>query len=268
MNFMKTNPKVYLVGAGPGDPDLLTVKAMRLIQNADVVVYDRLVSPEILELIPPGTKKVYVGKASGKHHMNQDAINELLLNLARSGRKVVRLKGGDPFTFGRGSEEARYLVMNGIGYEVVPGITAAAACSAYAGIPLTHRGVARSVQMVAGHCKSDEELDLNWQALANPDSTLVFYMGLANVRQIRDELMHAGLDRRTPAAIVENGTLQAQRSFITTLEDLPETVSLQRIQAPAMLIIGRVVQYASELAWFSASTGEEYVADESQQLGA
>ena len=265
---MKMNPKVYLVGAGPGDPDLLTVKALRLIQGADVVVYDRLVSREILALIPSGTKKVYVGKASGKHHMNQDAINELLLNLARSGRMVVRLKGGDPFTFGRGSEEAQYLVANRIGYEVVPGITAAAACSAYAGIPLTHRGIARSVQMIAGHCKSDEELDLNWKGIANPDSTLVFYMGLANVRQIRDELIRAGLDRQTPAAIVENGTLEDQRSFITTLENLPEMVTAKLIQAPAMLIIGKVVQYASELAWFPAHTGEEYVADESQQLGA
>ncbi|MDH5632354.1 MAG: uroporphyrinogen-III C-methyltransferase [Gammaproteobacteria bacterium] len=249
--------KVYLVGAGPGDPDLLTVKALRLIRNAEVIVYDRLVSPEILELIPPGVKRIYVGKATGQHHMNQDEINDVLLNLAQTGHHVVRLKGGDPFTFGRGSEEAQYLVRHGIEYEVVPGITAAAACSAYAGIPLTHRGLARGVRLMTGHCRSDEPLDLDWRSLADAETTLVFYMGLANADQISEKLVAAGRADSTPVAIVENGTKRAsQRSCITTLGKLPETIRDQSIQAPAIIIIGDVVSFADELAWFNMSTNE------------
>jgi uroporphyrin-III C-methyltransferase/precorrin-2 dehydrogenase/sirohydrochlorin ferrochelatase/uroporphyrin-III C-methyltransferase len=268
---MTVTAKIYLVGAGPGDPDLLTVKALRLLQQADVVVYDRLVSSEILQLIPAGAKQVYVGKVSGKHHMDQDAINELLLKLACTGRKVIRLKGGDPFTFGRGSEEARFLVRHGVDYEVVPGITAAAACGAYAGIPLTHRGVARSVQLIAGHCQADEPLDLDWRGLASTENTLVFYMALANVGKIRNELISSGLSAETPAAIIEKGTLQSQRTLITTLKDLPQTVISERVCAPAMLIIGRVVDFATELAWFNTSADEQYEGqysiDESIQVG-
>jgi uroporphyrin-III C-methyltransferase/precorrin-2 dehydrogenase/sirohydrochlorin ferrochelatase/uroporphyrin-III C-methyltransferase len=181
---MQSNTLVYIVGAGPGDPDLLTVKALRLIQQADVVVYDRLISQAILALIPAGSKRIFVGKETGKHHMGQDEINALLVKLAITGRSVVRLKGGDPFIFGRGSEEAMYLANHGVSFEVVPGITSASACTAYAGIPLTHRGVVSGVTFVTGHCRSDKPLDLNWEKLADPGSTLVIYMGLANLQQI------------------------------------------------------------------------------------
>lgn len=243
--------RVYLVGAGPGDPDLLTVKALRLIQQAEVIVYDRLVSQAILDLIPAGTKRVYVGKANGHHHMDQDAINELLASLARSGRTVVRLKGGDPFTFGRGSEEACYLVSRDIEYEVVPGITAAAACTAYAGIPLTHRGVSREVKLVAGHCRADQALDLDWQKLAQSEATLVFYMGLANAGELQHGLIHAGLASSTPAAIIENGTLPEQRVLLTTLGELQASIMRERICSPALLVVGEVVSLAGELSWFT-----------------
>ncbi|MBE9515601.1 MAG: uroporphyrinogen-III C-methyltransferase [Proteobacteria bacterium] len=265
---MSTEQKVYLVGAGPGDPDLLTVKALRLIQNAEVVVYDRLVSSEILNLIPAGVKRIYVGKATAQHHMSQDAINDVLLNLATAGHSVVRLKGGDPFTFGRGSEEAQYLIQHGVSYEVVPGITAAAACSAYAGIPLTHRAKARGVRLMTGHCKSDEPLALDWDSLADPDTTLVFYMGLANADQISKELIAAGLSAGMPAAIVENGTVKGrQRSCITTLENLPQTIIQEAVRAPAILIIGRVVEFAEELAWFEPQANETDEMCDQQKLG-
>lgn len=264
---MLSNSSVYLVGAGPGDPDLLTVKALRLLQQAEVVVYDRLVSPEIIDLIPAGTKRIFVGKAAGRHHMPQEEINALLLSLARSGRKVVRLKGGDPFIFGRGSEEAQYLVQHGVGFEVVPGITAAAACSAYAGIPLTHRGFARSVRFVTGHCQAGTPLELNWKSMADSETTLVFYMGLANLSQIRQELIAAGLPAKAPAAVVENGTKSQQRSCITTLDSLPELVREHGIQAPSLIIIGRVVEFADELSWFIPAKREGEIPQVSQVAG-
>jgi len=262
-----TEKKVFIVGAGPGDPDLLTVKALRLLQEAEVVVYDRLVSAEILQLIPAGTKRIYVGKATGRHHMDQDAINCLLVNLARAGHQVVRLKGGDPFTFGRGGEEARYLVAHEIPFEVVPGITAASACSAYAGIPLTHRGVAKGVRLMAGHCQSDRTLELDWQSLADPETTLVFYMGLANAERIRGELIGAGLPATTPVAVVESGTTPRQRTCVATLAELPGLVDREAVQAPAMIIIGRVVNFADELAWFQEA-GEMDALRDQQSLGA
>jgi len=242
---------VSLVGAGPGDPDLLTVKALRLIQTADVIVYDRLVSQDILDLIPTGTQLIYVGKATGQHHMGQDAINELLCKLARKNRHIVRLKGGDPFVFGRGSEEALYLVKHNVAFEYIPGITAASACSAYGGIPLTHRGIARSVRLVTGHCKADQPLELNWASLADTQTTLVFYMGLANLPQIREELINAGLPSDTPAAAIENGTTRSQRRCISTLNNLPQAIKDMAIQAPALIIIGEVVNFANELNWFT-----------------
>ena len=241
---------VYLVGAGPGDPELLTVKALRLIQQADVIVYDRLVSAEILGLIPHGTKKIYVGKAPGKHHMDQDDINGLLVNLATSNHFIVRLKGGDPFIFGRGSEEAMYLIQHGISFEYVPGITSASACSAYAGIPLTHRGIASSVRLITGRCRADQSLDLNWDSLADPDTTLVFYMGLASLPQLRQQLIDAGLPADTPAAAVENGTTHKQRLCISTLDKLADDIQTMNIQSPALMIIGKVVQFAEQLNWF------------------
>lgn len=261
----KNKPIVYLVGAGPGDPDLLTVKALRLINQADVVVYDRLVSQPIQELIPHGTQRIYVGKAPGKHHMGQDEINSLLLNLAKTSRKVVRLKGGDPFIFGRGSEEAQYLVQHGVDFEYVPGITAAAACSAYAGIPLTHRGMARSVRLITGHCRADQPLELNWQSLADKQTTLVFYMGIANMPQLREELIKAGLPASTPAAAVENGTTSAQRRCISTLDKIATDIKTMSISSPALIIIGDVVSFADELNWFTPQTD---IRDEIEQQAA
>lgn len=248
---MSNKPLISLVGAGPGDPDLLTLKAYKLIQQADVIVYDRLVSDPILELIPHGTKRVYVGKATAEHHMNQDEINQLLVNLAKQNRNVVRLKGGDPFIFGRGSEEAQYLIENNINFEYVPGITAASACSAYAGIPLTHRGVASSVRLITGHCRADKPLDLNWKSLADESTTLVFYMGLASLPQLREELIKAGLPADTPAAAIENGTTNKQRRCLSTLNNLPADVKTMLIKSPALIIIGKVVNFAEELDWFS-----------------
>ena len=259
--MLNSKALISLVGAGSGDPDLLTLKAYRLIQQADVIVYDRLVSDEIQQLFPNGVKKIYVGKASGKHHMNQDEINALLVSLARKDRKVVRLKGGDPFIFGRGSEEAAYLVKHNVDFEYVPGITAASSCSAYAGIPLTHRGVASSVRLITGHCRADKPLDLNWKSLADEDTTLVFYMGLASLPQLREQLIAAGLPATTPAAAIENGTRSTQRRCLSTLNKLPDDVDKMSICSPALIIIGNVVNFAEELDWFNP-TIEKYITEE------
>jgi uroporphyrin-III C-methyltransferase/precorrin-2 dehydrogenase/sirohydrochlorin ferrochelatase/uroporphyrin-III C-methyltransferase len=249
---MKSNDgKVFLVGAGPGDPELLTIKARRLLDEADVVVYDRLVSEDVLELVPPGVLKIFVGKTPGNHPAPQESINDMLVRLARAGHRVVRLKGGDPFVFGRGGEEALHLVHHGIAYEVVPGITAALACAAYAGIPLTHRGLARSLRFVAGHCRGDLPLDLDWRGLADEDTTLVFYMALMNLGEVRSRLLEAGLPGCTPAALVESGTTQRQRSIGTTLEEIVQAARRHRVATPAVVIIGRVAALAAELAWYS-----------------
>jgi uroporphyrin-III C-methyltransferase len=242
--------KIYLVGAGPGDPELLTVKAQRLIQEADTVVYDRLVSNEILNLIPDTVSRVYVGKATNRHTLSQQEINALLVDLGRKRQRVVRLKGGDPFIFGRGGEEALALARNDIPFEVVPGITAAQACAAYAGIPLTHRGLARSVQFVTGHCKDNEALVLDKAALSDPDQTLVIYMGLANLPLIVRDLVEAGRPEDTPAAIVERGTTSRQRNIVSTIGELQQAVERHAVVSPAMLIIGPVVSLAEELDWF------------------
>lgn len=237
---------VHIVGAGPGDPDLLTVKALRLIHAADVVVYDRLVSPEIMALVPHGTARIFVGKAAGRHALPQNEINQLLVQLGRSGRTVVRLKGGDPYVFGRGSEEALVLAEHGIPFDVVPGISAAAGCTAYAGIPLTHRGLAHGLRFVTGHVRDDGELDLDWDKLADPDATLAIYMGLANVGLLATKLMAAGLPGSTPAAAIERGTTPEQRVVLTTLAELPAAVV--GLEAPTMLVIGKTVALAAKLA--------------------
>lgn len=250
---MRDEACVYLVGAGPGDPDLLTLKAYRLLQEADVVVYDRLVSQAILDLIPAGTSRIFVGKANGNHHLGQDEINDLLGNLAQRPQKIVRLKGGDPLIFGRGSEEALHLAQCGVRFEIIPGITAASACTSYAGIPLTHRGLASSVRFVAGHCRTDQPLNLDWQSLADPDTTLVIYMGLANLVEIQQQLISAGLDAQTPVALIENGSTPRQRRILTTLENLAQTASEQQVVSPALAVIGRVVSLAGEMDW---SAGE------------
>lgn len=254
---MKGKGKVYLVGAGPGDPGLLTVKALELLRSADAVVYDRLVSPAVLELIPPGVSRIAVGKAPGCHSRKQHEINELIANLAASGRSVVRLKGGDPFIFGRGSEEALYLRGRCIDFEVVPGVTAAAACSAYAGVPLTHRGLSRGVRIVTGHFRDDEPIDLDWRALADPDATLVVYMGLANVVRICDALTAHGMDASMPAVAIQDGTTERQRRVFGTLSDLSDRIDEAGLSSPVLLVIGRTVELARALDWFDPGQLEE-----------
>jgi uroporphyrin-III C-methyltransferase/precorrin-2 dehydrogenase/sirohydrochlorin ferrochelatase/uroporphyrin-III C-methyltransferase len=255
---MQRTGKVYLVGAGPGDPDLLTVKALRLLQESDVVVYDRLVSQGILDLIPSGVSRISVGKAAGNHSMPQDEINELLASLARRGRKVVRLKGGDPFIFGRGSEEALHLRGQGIGFEVVPGISAAVACSAYAGVPLTHRGASRGVRLVTGHFRDDRPIDLDWRALADPDATLVIYMGKSSLKRIFSKLVGAGMDPATPALAIQDGTTASQRRVFGDLLTLPTRVRQMRLESPLLIIVGRTVTLAGELDWFHPAGDPEH----------
>lgn len=247
---------VYLVGSGPGDPDLLTVKALRLMQTADVVLYDRLVSQDILDLIPKGVSRIMVGKESGHHCVPQQEINRLLIKLAKNNRTVVRLKGGDPYIFGRGSEEALALRQAGIEFEVIPGITSAAGCSAYAGIPLTHRGMSRSVQFITGHLRDNEPLDVDWEKLTDAQTTLVIYMGLANLELICHSLIKAGLASDTPAAAVQNATSRNQQRVVSTLKDLTTAVHHSGLQAPVIIIIGKVVSLAYELDWFSSAVDQ------------
>jgi uroporphyrin-III C-methyltransferase/precorrin-2 dehydrogenase/sirohydrochlorin ferrochelatase/uroporphyrin-III C-methyltransferase len=244
--------KVYLVGAGPGDPDLLSVKALRLIQSAQVVVYDRLVSAEVMRCVPEGVARIHVGKATGHHTLTQEGINQLLVDLGRKGQQVVRLKGGDPFIFGRGSEEALALAAARIPFEIVPGVTAAQACTAYAGIPLTHRGLARGVQFITGHLRNNDALQVDKRTLADCEQTLVIYMGLANVEKIVADIIDAGRPGITPAAVVERGTTDKQRTLITSLDNLAQTVARHRVQPPALLVIGSVVTLSHALNWFES----------------
>ncbi len=258
---------VYLVGSGPGDPDLLTVKALRLIQSADVIFYDRLVSDEILALIPKGVSRFMVGKASGHHCVPQQEINQLLVNAADKNRTIVRLKGGDPYIFGRGSEEALELHKHGIKFEVIPGITAASGCSSYAGIPLTHRGLSRSVQFITGHFREDEPLEINWEKLVDPQATLVFYMGLSSLDYICQSLMKAGLDADIAAAAVQNGTTHHQNRLISDVSHLADAVKESGMQAPVMIIIGEVVTLADDLNWFISSADEIQLKQEIYESG-
>lgn len=250
---------VYLIGAGPGDPELLTVKAARILRQAEVVVFDRLVSPEILAQVPAGTTRIFAGKGPRNHHLTQEEINELLCNLARSGRSVARVKGGDPFVFGRGSEEAEHLAQNGIPYEIVPGVTAASGGSAYAGIPLTHRGLASGVRYVTGHLREDMVLDHDWHGMADLNTTLVVYMGLNTFHEIAQHLMEAGLPPDTPAAAVQNATTSRQRRVVGTLGDLPRLVEEAKLSAPTIFVVGRVVSLAGTLDWFQpeADSGQK-----------
>ncbi|UZE04024.1 uroporphyrinogen-III C-methyltransferase [Pseudomonas corrugata] len=233
--------EVALVGAGPGDPGLLTLRAWSLLMQADAVVYDRLISPQLLSLIPLPCARHYVGKAAGCHSLPQPQINELLADLADQGQRVVRLKGGDPFIFGRGAEELEYLLARGVDCQVVPGITAAAGCSAYAGIPLTHRDLVNSCRFITGHLQREGDLNLPWQSLADASQTLVFYMGLSNLSTIAARLMEAGLAADTPAALVSNGTRPDQQVLRGTLAQLPEMAKSCAEGLPTLTVIGQVV---------------------------
>jgi len=241
--------KVYLVGAGPGDPDLLTIKARKIFDMVDVVVYDRLVSDDIMDLVPTGISRINVGKQPRFHPVPQEDINNILVNLAREGRSVMRLKGGDPFLFGRGSEEAAHLYANGIAFDVIPGVTSASACAAAVGLPLTHRGYATGARFITGHCSADSELDWDWRGLSDPNTTLVVYMGVTNLAQITGRLMENGLSASTPTAAINNGTRPDQRCLISTLGDIAGDLDGQNFTGPVLFIIGRVVELTKTLGF-------------------
>lgn len=242
--------EVYIVGAGPGDPELLTLKALQYMQRADVIVYDYLVSDEIMALVRKDAEQICVGKRLNNHSLPQDEINQLLVDLAKQGKKVCRLKGGDPFIYGRGGEEAETLAQHKVSFFIVPGITAAAGCSAYAGIPLTHRDHAQAIQFVTGHCKKDGN-DLNWQALATPNQTLAVYMGVIKSSHIQQQLIAHGRAPSTPVAIIENGTRKNQRVVTGQLNGLADLIVQEQIKSPALLIIGEVASLQQQLAWFN-----------------
>ena len=256
---------VALVGAGPGDPGLLTIRALRCLQEADVILHDRLVSHEVLDLARRDAERIETGKESGTHHTTQERINALLVEHARAGKRVVRLKGGDSFIFGRGGEELEYLRAHGIDYEVVPGITAAVACAAYAGIPLTHRDHAQSLRLVTAHCQSSLDT-LDWRALVQEKQTLAVYMGVARLDTLREKLIAHGRSADTPFVLVENGSRPEQRVISGSLGQLDRIAIQHQLRSPAMLIIGEVAAFATQLAWFGAPVIDGDAAAESVTL--
>lgn len=243
--------EVYLIGGGPGDPDLLTFRAARLMQQADVVVYDRLVAKAVLELTRRDAQRIYVGKERNQHAMRQEEINQLLARLAKEGKRVVRLKGGDPFIFGRGGEEIDTLAAEGVPFQVVPGITAASGCAAYSGIPLTHRDYAQSVTFVTGHLK-DGTINLNWNMLAQPNQTIVFYMGLLGLPIICQELTAHGVSPEMPIALIQQGTTEKQHIFSGTLANIHQVIANEKPQPPTLIIVGEVVRLQNKFAWYQA----------------
>ncbi len=243
--------KIYLVGAGPGDPGLMTVKGLDCLRRADVVIYDRLIDESILSEARPEAEKIYVGKADRLHILEQDSINQLLLEKAREGKVVVRLKGGDPFVLGRGGEEAGILTRHGIPFEVVPGVTSASAVPAYAGIPITHRGVASSFAVITGHKASDRgEPRISWDKLATGADTLVVLMGMRNLAKIVDQLIKHGRSPSTPVAVITQGTTSRQRCLVGTLQDIVVKVEKENLQPPSVVVVGEVVQFRETLCWF------------------
>jgi uroporphyrin-III C-methyltransferase len=246
--------RVYLVGAGPGDPELLTLRAVRLLSRADVVVHDHLVSPAVLDFIGAGARRIYVGKERSRHTLAQEDINQLLVRLAHEGLQVVRLKGGDPFVFGRGGEELQDLAAAGVSFEVVPGITAACGVASYAGIPLTHRDHAQSCLFITGHLKNGST-ELDWPALVRPGQTVVVYMGLGALPDICAQLIAHGAPSTLPAAVVEQGTLARQRVVAGSLADLAGRVAAAGLASPCLIVIGEVVALREQLAWFPRDAG-------------
>ena len=252
-SHLDSKGEVYLVGGGPGDPELLTFRALRLMQQADVVLYDRLVAPKILEFVRKDAKRIYVGKERDRHALPQAEINQMLVDLAKQGRRVLRLKGGDPFMFGRGGEEIDLLYENNIPFQIVPGITAASGCASYAGIPLTHRNYAQSCLFVTGHLK-DGSMNLNWQTLVQPQQTLVVYMGTHSLDILSRQLIKHGMKKSMPAAIIQQGTTSDQNVYLSTIERLPEVPKENNVKPPSMIIIGEVVSLHEKLAWYQPNS--------------
>jgi uroporphyrin-III C-methyltransferase/precorrin-2 dehydrogenase/sirohydrochlorin ferrochelatase len=258
--------KVYLVGAGPGDPELLTLRAVRLLERADVVVYDHLVSSAVLDFVSPAAERIYAGKRRNEHTMRQEQINALLVKLAQQGKQVVRLKGGDPFIFGRGGEELQTLAAQGVAFEVVPGVTAASGVSSYAGIPLTHRDYAQSCIFVTGHLK-DGTADLDWPSLVRPRQTVVIYMGLGGLPEICRQMMLHGASPNLPIAVVQDGSIATQKVVTGTLADMPERVARAKLKSPCLTLIGEVVKLHDSLAWFSPTENSVVEKEVTQKKG-